>query len=257
MKTAGLLCFLIGLCLPATARKGKPANPVRPVGTYILVQVAREDGTLTNSSVGGEIRFDQKGNNVHVYFGCNRITASFATLRDQRCKPDILMSTRIACEDSIEDLFKNAFLACDHYRLRRDTLTLYREQSTRMILVKQSAVSRQAAVKDAQGSYQLYQVRDGKTLLKGNYSKSRIRIDGKLFRANVGCNGITGEWITEGQAIRPMRLGMTEMYCEEVDRLERLFVSNLEKSNRWRWKNGRLEFLRDEEVLLVFARSKN
>lgn len=254
MKTAYLLCLFLGLCLHVSAQQGKVKQPARPSGTYLLARVIQEDGTLGESDVHGEIRFEQTGNQVFVYFGCNRITASFTDAPGWKCKTDILSSTRMACPNAIEDRFRNAFTITNRYTLARDTLTLFHDGDVTMIMVKQQPAKR-GAPEDAQGSFRLYRIREGKKLAGGNFRNSLIRIDGRQLNANVGCNGISGEWITDGQRIQPLRLGMTEMYCEEVDRLERLFVGHLEKLNRWRWKNGRLELLKDEQVLLVLIRS--
>lgn len=257
MKTTFFLCLWLGLTWFASAGKRNVNKPNVPVGAYSLVQLVDSTGTLQASAVYGEIVFDKQGSQVQIYLGCNRITARFGMLPNTRCKPEITMSTRMACSNPVEDRFKNAFHASDRYKMQHDSLLLFSGNSTTMIMVKKSRSIKKATKDDPQGSYRLYRILDGKKQVQGTFNKTRMSIDGKQFRANVGCNSMFGEWLAEGQIIKPLRLGMTDMFCEEVDHLERLFTGNLEKSNRWRWNHGRLEFLKDQQVLLVFVVSND
>lgn len=77
------------------------------------------------------------------------------------------------------------------------------------------------------------------------------KINGKSF-----CNGYGGNAVFNGNALKFSQMIGTKMYCEEVGDAENKFLADLEVANAGKLSGGKLYLLKDEQVLMIFSKSK-
>lgn len=74
-------------------------------------------------------------------------------------------------------------------------------------------------------------------------------VSGKSF-----CNGFGGKAVIKGDSIKIDQLLGTMMYCEEVGQAENSYLNDLKAANSSKIVDGRLQLLKDGQVLLVFTK---
>jgi heat shock protein HslJ len=116
---------------------------------------------------------------------------------------------------------------------------------------------RVAPVAPLNGTYRLLKQKVNQKLIVAASSKTKISIDqsAETIHCNLGCNTISGDFSAIGNEIEPLQLITTEMYCTvALSKLERLFVKNMARVNRYKSFNRDLYLYHDKELVMVLRR---
>ena len=76
------------------------------------------------------------------------------------------------------------------------------------------------------------------------------KVSGKSF-----CNGFGGTAIINGDTIKFNELIGTMMYCEDVGQAEGKYTEGLRTANSFKVLDGKLQLLKDGELLMVFSKA--
>ncbi len=254
MKRSILVFTLLFAAIIGFAGKRKPVRRLVLDGTYTLISLHQNGNMKTMNPATAEISFDPTTKTAAIYLGCNRITGNLEVKSNNQVKAFIVSSTRMACPDNIEDLFKNQFTKITRVASNGNLISLYAGNKKVMILKKKETKTPSETTPLTEGHYELNSLFDGKEMRAGNYGKTKIAITSKDISCNVGCNSIRGAFKTEGNHVAPIKLTMTEMFCETVDALERQFVDMLAKTDSYRFDGATLELYNQKMLLMTFKR---
>lgn len=121
-----------------------------------------------------------------------------------------------------------------------------------------SSLYAQASKPQTEGTWKIKSVKDsGKMLdVAAKETTVEISVKGKTILAYVGCNRLTAnlEFIT-GDLIKPMQLMATRKACKgDTETLENATRYVMEQTNSIRKNGARLEFFKDNELLMVLER---
>ena len=75
------------------------------------------------------------------------------------------------------------------------------------------------------------------------------RIGGKSF-----CNSYGGNVLYDGNKVKFDQIFSTQMYCNEVSEAENRFLSDLKVVNQAKISGGKLQLLKDGNVMLIFVK---
>ncbi|NQY05515.1 MAG: META domain-containing protein [Flavobacteriaceae bacterium] len=95
----------------------------------------------------------------------------------------------------------------------------------------------------------------GNRVISGN-DKAVISISRNQLSASVGCNNHTGSFEINKGTIKIYRLIATEMFCMELDEIEREMGTQLQKTTQYLLDNESL-LLKDSEGSTTFVLRKN
>jgi heat shock protein HslJ len=121
-----------------------------------------------------------------------------------------------------------------------------------------SLLCAQASKPQTEGNWKIKSLKDsGKMLdVASKETTVTINVKSKSILTYVGCNRLTAtlEFIT-GDLIKPMQLVSTRKACkEDTEGLENATRYVLEQTNSVRKNGARLEFYKDNELLMVLER---
>ena len=253
MKRAFLLISILSASLVMYSIHNKAAKSGIPDGSYYVENMLSDQEMKQVSLSTSEIVFTNKSGRLSVYVGCNRISGKFSAGKTNQFKIGDMVSTKKMCSDTTENECLRLFSLANQYKLKNDCLELYQKDQLLMILKKKKKIDVEER-SNYEGHYKLESLLiDGK-MKQGDYSKSSITIEKGRIQCTVGCNGIGGNFVTEGHKILPLKLMMTEMYCESVAKLEQLFVEHLNHVDMYEVENDTLNFYLKGELVLVFKR---
>lgn len=92
---------------------------------WILVSLEGQDVQAPQDTRTAYIRFEENGDDIIGYTGCNRITGSY-TLTDERLQLTDLSTARMTCADmQLENKMLEVLRRVNTYRIAGDLLTLY------------------------------------------------------------------------------------------------------------------------------------
>jgi heat shock protein HslJ len=116
----------------------------------------------------------------------------------------------------------------------------------------------QTSKPQTEGNWKIKSLKDSGKMLDVGTKETTVTISakGKSILAYVGCNRLTAnlEFIT-GDLIKPMQLVSTRKTCKgEEESLESATRYVLEQTNSIRKNGARLEFFKDNELLMVLER---
>lgn len=88
-----------------------------------------------------------------------------------------------------------------------------------------------------------------------NSDKATLTLDFEKNRVGGkgGCNGFGGTLEKTDAGIKISRIISTKMYCEDGSEIENKYLPTLEKVNKLKFVDGRLQLLSGETVVLEFA----
>lgn len=89
-------------------------------------------------------------------------------------------------------------------------------------------------------------INSGRATLTLDFEKNRISGKG-------GCNGFGGNLEKTKAGIKISQIISTKMYCEDGSEIENKYLSTLEKVNKLKLADGKLQLLSGETVVLEFA----
>lgn len=254
MKRAILVLGILIAAVTMYSIHKKSAKSSILEGTYYLDQMLRNQEMNDIQLTSSEITFTNKSGKVSIYVGCNKISGAFNTSKTNQFKLGETMSTKMFCPDPTENEFLQLLSKATQFKIKGELLEFYQKNKLLMILKKKKKVVAVTEITTYEGHYKLESILiDGK-MRTDDYSKSSVAIEKGRIQCSVGCNGIGGDFITKGEKILPLKLMMTEMYCESVAKLEQLFVEHLNHVDMYEVENDRLNFYLKGELVLVLKR---
>lgn len=107
------------------------------------------------------------------------------------------------------------------------------------------------------GTYMLVKYKVNQKLVTVAGSKTKISLDQsrETIKVWLGCNSISGDFSAIGSVIEPLQLTTTEKFCStRLSKLEKQFISNMERVNNFKSRSRDLYLYQDEELLMVLRR---
>lgn len=254
MKRAFLLICILCASFALYSIHKKPAKSGIPDGTYYIENMLIDQEMKQVKLLTSEIIFTKKTGRLSVFVGCNRISGKFSTGKSNQFKAGEMISTKMACPDMKENEFLQLLTKATKYKIKGEIIEIFEKNNLLIVLKKKKKDSPVEENTTYEGHYKLESMLMNGKLKTDNYSKSSVTIKKGHIQCSVGCNSISGEFITQGDKIIPLKLMMTEMYCESVARIEELFVNHLNMVDSYGLENGKLNFYLKGELVIVLRR---
>lgn len=254
MKRGLLILLLFTLSFDAYTQKKKTNKQPSLNGSYTMMS-HRSEGKLKNVNLTeSNLVFNSSEKSISIFVGCNRLTAQYQTQLNKKLKFTLISSTRMACPNNFEDIFKSNLSTITNYTFKDDILNLYKGKILIMQLQRDKNHSVPPTIVSLEGNYKLEQLYNGSNLVKGDFKKTSFQITQNQINCSVGCNRIGGEFKTNDHKILPLKLMMTEMYCADVDALEKQFVDALNQIDQYKLNDNILTFSVQNKILMILKR---
>jgi heat shock protein HslJ len=194
-------------------------NPDRRV-----IETLSHVGGRVITSVGGFLLIEN--GRLTASAGCNTLSAE-VTVDGNRLELGPLLSTRMWCPDVAEaEVLLIAILEGENLSWISDTDL---RSAKGAISLRMERVDYDDDLTDAAGGASIVTVTVSETRYAVN--GGHFLIENSSLSASVGCNSLFGEATIENEAITLGAIGMTEMYCTELNDAEQAFLAVLSSAN--------------------------
>ena len=194
-------------------------NPDRRV-----IETLSHVGGRVITSVGGFLLIEN--GRLTAWAGCNTLSAE-VTVDGNRLELGPLLSTRMWCPDVAEaEVMLIAILEGENLSWISDTDL---RSAKGAISLRMECADCDDDLIDAQRGASIATVTVGDMVYAVN--GGRFLIEDGALSASVGCNSLFGEATIENEAITIGAIGMTEMYCTELNDAEQAFLTVLSGAN--------------------------
>lgn len=135
---------------------------------------------------------------------------------------------------------------------------LNRERTGGKVVLENSTEESGVAVREPRNGSELVGKNWQLTAIDGsivNTDKATLifNLDNNRIGGNGGCNSFGGNMAATSDKIRIWQVFSTKMFCENGSDVENKYLAALEKVNKYRVSDGKLQLLSGETILLEFA----